>query len=210
VDDSLRLHTFIICDYDRFKFREDDSIKNFDILIDDCKGSLLFKYEYDCFNFLEDESFVLGESELVSERHDASFYSCESVSDFSNPIEWSDEEKECEKEIVGNDRSFTFDLMKRIEWIELTTLEIEEGSEEIWFETNEKIFSGGREEKEKEVNTILEELRRVFNAKIHPTLHIAIPLSLWVFKDVSHLGTFLEAKVHGTLGRVPKSVCLEG
>jgi len=84
VDDSLRLNTSVICDYDCFKFREDDSMENFDMFINDYKDSLLFKYEYDCFNFSEDESFTLGESELVSEGDDVSFYSCESVSDFSN------------------------------------------------------------------------------------------------------------------------------
>jgi len=124
--------------------------------------------------------------------------------------EWSDEENECEEERVGNDRSFTFNLMEKDEWRELTTLEIEEGCKEIWFERDEKIFGGRREEKEKEVDTILEELRRVFESRILPTMKFIFPLSLWVFKDVSHLGTFLEAKVHGTLGRVPKSVCLEG
>jgi len=92
----------------------------------------------------------------------------------------------------------------------LTTLEIEEGSEEIWFETKEKIFRGRREEKEKEVDTVLEELRRVFDAKILPSIHFVLPLLMWVFKDVTHLGAFLEAKVHVTLGKVPKSVCFEG
>lgn len=56
VDDSLST----TCDYDCFKFWEDDSVGNFDVLTYNYKDSLLFKYEYDCFNFLEDESFVLG------------------------------------------------------------------------------------------------------------------------------------------------------
>jgi len=111
--------------------------------------------------------------------------------------------------MIENDEILTFDLIEKVECRELTTLEIEEGCEEIWFRANEKIFRE-REDEEKEVNTILEELRRVFEAKILPTMHFVLPLSLWEFKDVLHLGTFLEAKVHGTLGKVPKSVCFEG
>ncbi|MEQ5213054.1 hypothetical protein ABN235_19065, partial [Morganella morganii] len=102
-----------------------------------------------------------------------------------------------------------FDLMEKVEWRDLTTFENENGSEEIWFEANEKIYRG-REDEEKEVDTILGELRRVFELKNLSFMYNVLPLSLWEFKDVSHLGTFLEAKVHGTLGKVPKSVCREG
>ncbi|MEQ5253603.1 hypothetical protein, partial [Escherichia coli] len=125
VNDSPCINVSITHDYDCFKFREDDSMKNFDVLTYDYKDSLLFKHEYDCFNFLEDESFILGESELMSEGDDASFYSCESESNF-----WEDERREGEEGMVGNNGSFTFDLMEKVEWRELTTLEIEEGSEE--------------------------------------------------------------------------------
>ncbi|MEQ5167092.1 hypothetical protein ABN262_23475, partial [Citrobacter youngae] len=99
LDDSLCINISITRDYDCFKFREDDSMENFDILTYDYKDSLLFKYEYECFNFVEDESFVLGESELMSEGDDASFYSCESESNF-----WEDERRESEEEMVENDR----------------------------------------------------------------------------------------------------------
>ncbi|MEQ5265857.1 hypothetical protein, partial [Escherichia coli] len=79
-------------------------MENFDMLINDCKDSTLFVNDYDCFNFSEDESFVMGERELMSEGDDASFYSCESESNL-----WEDERKVCEEEMVENDEIFTFD-----------------------------------------------------------------------------------------------------
>ncbi|MEQ5167084.1 hypothetical protein ABN262_23435, partial [Citrobacter youngae] len=59
------------------------------------------------------------------------------------------ERRESDEGMVGNNGSFTFDFMKKVEWRELTTLEIKEGSEEIWLETNEKIFRGKREKKKR-------------------------------------------------------------
>jgi len=186
-------------------FWEDDSIVNRDILVGNHRDSSLFEDGYDSFKFLENESYDLGREELIREGDITSLYSEKENGDSFRQLEWANENRECEKEMMDKEGIFTFNLFEELEGSDITS------SVRIWSQPCYKIDKGGKKyDNTKEEDTTLGESLGVFETKRLTIIYLTLLLFRFEFKDVLHLGAFLEAKVHGTLGKVPKSVCLAG
>lgn len=114
-----------------------------------------------------------------------------------------------EGERERRERIVTIDNPKEQEWRENALDEIDGGKSVHWETFKDKFLRDGTyDEKGEEGRSILKYLRIV--PCVYLLINYVFPFFAFVFKDVLHLGAFLEAKVHGTLGKVPKSVCFEG
>jgi len=89
-----------------------------------------------------------------------------------------------------------------------TSREMDSGECVHWEVFKDKFLREGiYNEKGEERHAILKQLRVV--PRVYLSIHYAFPFFAFEFKDIPHLRAYLESKVHGTLGKVPKSVCLE-
>jgi len=114
-----------------------------------------------------------------------------------------------EVERERRERIVTIDNPKEQEWRENALDVIDCGKTVHWETFKDKFLGDGTYEKKGEEGyTILKYLRVVPHAYL--SIECVFPFFAFVFKDVLHLGAFLEEKVHETLGKVPKSVCFEG
>jgi len=159
------------------------------------------------YNVCEDDSLVLHDN--FDDCDKASFCSWESDS-----LQFCDDlGSEDDIELLGiiegererRERIVTIDNPKEQEWRENALDEIDGGESVHWGSFKDKFLG---DEKGEEGRAILKYLRIVPCAYL--LINCVFPFFVFKFKDVLHLGAYLESKVHGTLGKVPKSVCFEG
>ncbi|MEQ5220405.1 hypothetical protein ABN226_18625, partial [Morganella morganii] len=90
-----------------------------------------------------------------------------------------------------------------------TSQEIDSGECVHWEVFKDKFLREGiYNEKGEERLAIHKQLRVV--PCVYLSTQYAFPFFAFEFKDIHHLRAYLESKFHGTLGKVPKSVCFEG
>jgi len=152
----------------------------------------------------------------MSEEENMPFYSCENGIEESAKPNWEDKviiEIEKEDDTLTK-KVITFDTFMRGELSEETLVGVKKGYDKMVvqkFPSTEGTFRGGIEVEEKgKMQTIFEKLRIGCTAYFCQSISFTFSFLVCEFKDVPHLGAYLEAKVYGTLGKVPKSMCFEG
>jgi len=158
------------------------------------------------YDICEDDSFMIYNDNL-DECDKASFCSweCDSLNFCDNDLGSEDNRSyySCESEFSECDNS-------RDGESSVDTLDgLYGGAFVHWDVFNDKFLGDRIDRKEREIGQAI--LKR-FGVVCHDYLAIGFvfPSLVYEFKDIPHLRAYLEAKVHGTLGKVPKSVCFKG